>query len=259
MKFGRGSSHSNEMNRRSPLPSINNNQENVEGKGRRRDPETGPTGHIMLSYEHGSAELVRKVRDSLRECDLPIWFDEENMGSNVFDGMSAAVEDAQLLLVFYSQGYMKSQNCRREFEYSTKLGKPFIPVRVQEKYAPDGWLGLILGNAFYYDISVPNRFNDNLPKLVHEIRKRSGTSLHGPEAALTAVKALAEFSSHRPEKTERTEKQMGTASWSAERVLEWLQQEGLVHLQDSYLLPFQIFSTCTRLSIKILTFFAFTM
>ena len=55
--------------------------------------------------------------------------------------MAEAVENSAAVLVCMSAKYKDSPYCRMEAGYAYKLNKPLIPIRVQPKYEPDGWLG----------------------------------------------------------------------------------------------------------------------
>ena len=63
------------------------------------------------------------------------------MAGSIIDAMATAVEQSAALILCYSEAYKNSANCRQEAQYGFKLGKPLVPVRVQYKFAPDGWLG----------------------------------------------------------------------------------------------------------------------
>lgn len=220
----------------------------------RQELEEKETRHVMLSYEHSSKQVVRGVRDELKKGGVPLWFDEDNMSGNVFDAMAAAVEQASIIVAFFSQGYMKSPNCRRELEYAARLNKPFIPVRVQDKYRADGWLGLLLGNQLYFDISNGSNFTENLPKLMGEIEKtirptkptkpptevvdapkriEPTGSAHGRAPAPAPAPVTENVAAGRPVRI-RSGQERECRTWSVEDVQNWLQNEGLAHLQQPY-------------------------
>ena len=69
------------------------------------------------------------------------------MAGSIIDAMAAAVEQSAVLVVCYSEAYQNSANCRQEAQYGFKLGKPTVFVRLQYKYAADGWLGMGLINS----------------------------------------------------------------------------------------------------------------
>ena len=130
-----------------------------------------PNGHLMISYCWSSKDLVKRVVENLKVLPIEIWFDENEMHGSLLDRMAEAVERSRAVLICYSQDYKGRQNCRSEAQYAYKCKKAIIPVRCQENYDADGWLGLMLGMHLYYDLSSEQSFNANLPKLMDEIKR----------------------------------------------------------------------------------------
>lgn len=56
-----------------------------------------------------------------------------------------------------------------EAEYAYKLNKEFIPIRMQSKYIADGWLGMLLGTKFFYDLTKPNIYESKIKDLLEAI------------------------------------------------------------------------------------------
>jgi hypothetical protein len=67
-----------------------------------------------------------------------------------------------------TEKYKQSPNCQSEAEYAYRLRKPYVPILLQSKYKPDGWLGMLLGTKFYIDFTK-NDYQSNYRKLVNEI------------------------------------------------------------------------------------------
>lgn len=128
------------------------------------------SGHLMISYSWATKDLVKRLQAALKEAGVKLWFDDEEMRGSVLDRMAEAVEGARAVLMCYSQAYKSSSNCRAEAQYAYKLRKPIIPVRCQEQYNADGWLGFIIGSTLYYDVSTDDKFKSNLPKLLENVK-----------------------------------------------------------------------------------------
>ena len=94
---------------------------------------------IMISYNHKYKDYCKKLNEELKKLGYKTWIDLEKMSSNIIDGMANAVETSKVILVCYSTEYKESSNCRAELEYAFSNGKRLVPVRMQEKYPPDGW------------------------------------------------------------------------------------------------------------------------
>ena len=105
------------------------------------------------------------------------------MTGSCLDSMAEGVENAAMVIICYSSAYKASANCRQEAQYTFRIQKPVIPVRVQEKYRADGWLGFLLASELYFDMCSPDKLDENLPKLIKEIQlrlKSAGVSGPGP-------------------------------------------------------------------------------
>lgn len=61
--------------------------------------------------------------------------------------------------MFHSHAYT-------EAEYAHRLNKRMVPIRLQPKYTPDGWLAFMLGNTFFYDLSKPAEYDNSFQKFV---------------------------------------------------------------------------------------------
>ena len=59
-----------------------------------------------------------------------------------------------------------------EAEYTFQLRKDIIPLRLQPKYQPDGWLGALAGNRLYFDFSMEEKFNASVGALIKELGER---------------------------------------------------------------------------------------
>ena len=56
-----------------------------------------------------------------------------------------------------------------ECEYASKRRKPIVPLLLQHRYDPDGWLGIIKGTKLHFDFSVEEKFESSLQGLFKEI------------------------------------------------------------------------------------------
>lgn len=124
--------------------------------------------HIMFSYNHDSKDLVYKICQNLQSLGYRTWMDIDNMHGSTLDCMAHAIEQAYVMVICMSEKYKQSPNCQSEAEYAYRLKKPIIPILLQSKYKPDGWLGILAGTKLYIDFTK-NDFESNYKKLVKEI------------------------------------------------------------------------------------------
>ena len=63
-----------------------------------------------------------------------------------------------------------------EAEYTFQLRKDYIPLMMQKRYRPDGWLGAILGAKLFFDFSGKYPFDKSMQGLLKELRGRGQAS-----------------------------------------------------------------------------------
>lgn len=100
--------------------------------------------HIMISYNRDSRELCAKIKEELEKSKFKVWIDFEEIHGSSLESMARAVEDSMCVLLCMTEKYKMSPFCRAEAEYTFQLGKPYIPLIMQENYKPDGWLGRLV-------------------------------------------------------------------------------------------------------------------
>ncbi|KAL3859212.1 hypothetical protein ACJMK2_009441 [Sinanodonta woodiana] len=126
-------------------------------------PWTGP--HIMISYNWDNQKEIMKIRDYLVDHGYNVWLDVDHMHTYMLEAMAEAVQQAFVVLVCFTEKYKNSQNCRLEAEYAFHLKKEIIPLKMQNGYNPDGWLGILLGIKLYYEFAGNFEFDNVLEKL----------------------------------------------------------------------------------------------
>jgi hypothetical protein len=157
----------------------------------------GTQQHIMLSYSWSKNKPhVIALGKKLRDLGYDVWRDEE--GSNIFPSMQGDIEDAMAeaiqksyaMVVFVSQQYKESVNCRAEAKYArAREANGFLKliyVMVDENYhtrssprAVDGWLGFMVGSDLWYPLWQMNQVEQTaraIADLVGEHAKNNGSS-----------------------------------------------------------------------------------
>lgn len=195
-----------------------------------------PTGHVMISYNWGVKSDVIKIKDRLKACGYKVWIDIEQMSGSTLDAMASAIEQAAIVIVVFTQQYKMSPSCRSEAEYCYKMGKPFIPVRLQQKYIADGWLGIILGTRLFYDLTKPVEWEETFEKLCAEINRMVGLQKK-KSSSLAELKSVDETDRAGPRlanggtlmgsPSSDANAQFAASTWSEDDVEKWLCQCGL--------------------------------
>ena len=192
-------------------------------------------GHIMLSYNWGTKELVRKLKKELQVAGLKTWMDEENLGpGDLYEALAEAVENSKYVLFCYSEGYKKSAACRSEAEYADKLGKSVLFVRCQKCYKPDGWLGFMLGNKLYYDVTGDDaKFKSVFKQIIDHLNKLNSPTNTPTVSQPKSISAIPEKSSSKQDKENSAADLTDPAwtKWSVKEVQCWLEITNLQFAQ----------------------------
>lgn len=188
--------------------------------------------HIMISYCHKDKKNALKLFEILKAKNYKIWFDETNMSEhgNVFEGMASAVENSCLILVCFSESYRISDNCKREACYASALKKNIIPIRMQPKYKPDGWLGLLINQELFFDLSSTT-LKESDP-IVEKVLDRINNALNEKQIVQDTQKTKSIESSTKDKSIKETgsnqsEVKDNILKWQNENVKVWLHQSGL--------------------------------
>ena len=122
----------------------------------------------MISYNKESRANCVLIKEALERLGKTCWMDIDDMRDNTIDSMENAVKQSSCVLICYTEKYFESDNCKAEAEYTWKINKPFVPIKMQQGYEPKGWLSFILGNKLLIDINK-YRFDEFIQKLNQQI------------------------------------------------------------------------------------------
>ncbi|XP_033750309.1 uncharacterized protein LOC117334666 [Pecten maximus] len=180
--------------------------------------------HIMISYNWADQRMLLKVRDCLQEVGYKVWMDVDNMEGDILDAMARAVENAHIVLMCYSEKYKESKNCRTEAQYAYQVSKEIIPVLMQTKYKPDGWLGILVGSKLFYEFTNKYPFENKMKELIRELENRFRImSKKDPTPKLQSVVSAKLMQG----KQEDLAKKTLMISWSKNDLDEWLSKNKL--------------------------------
>lgn len=84
--------------------------------------------HIVISYNWGHQEVVKKIYESLKNENIKVWMNVDNMQGCIVDDMANAIEQADIVLVCYSSKYRNSYNCRAGMYCSLSEFKKHINI-----------------------------------------------------------------------------------------------------------------------------------
>eukprot|EP00808_Paulinella_micropora_P029771 g50912.t1 len=128
--------------------------------------------HLMISYQWGSQDLVKKIHKELVARGVRMWLDiAGGMKGNINSAMAEGVEGAAAILPVMTEAYQKSRNCQKELNYADACALPMIPVMAQSNWKQSGWLGVMTAGALWTDFTDPGRLDSSIQALLNEIRE----------------------------------------------------------------------------------------
>eukprot|EP01047_Picozoa_sp_COSAG01_P096311 COSAG01_NODE_26833_length_701_cov_3062.495017_1_plen_225_part_01 len=159
--------------------------------------------HVMLSYNWGHQDVIKRINAALKARDYVVWIDIEKMQGSTVEAMADAVEDAAVVCYGISNAYKESVNCRMEAQYAFQQQKEMVPLMLEEGYRAKGWLGMILGMRLWYGfygttLASEGAFESKVEELCRELGERGtraasqttiGTVAAPPSAQDSAAKA----------------------------------------------------------------------
>jgi hypothetical protein len=133
--------------------------------------------HIMFSYSWKQKGRVRHIYDIIEEHfpNVPKWIDINQMQGNIIEAMGDAVEKSFLIIIFLSNDYKNSKNCKTESELIIGKQKKYLLVLIDQDYPflekneNENWLSKMFKNQFYIDLTDMEQNNLNkLKELVYK-------------------------------------------------------------------------------------------
>ena len=90
-------------------------------------------GQLFISYAREDKPLVAGVVRGLRQLGKDVWLDEQmHAGQAWWDEILEHVRDCDVFLQVISRAALESEACDRERKYARGLGKPLLPILVDD-------------------------------------------------------------------------------------------------------------------------------
>jgi TolB protein len=132
-----------------------------------------PSSNFFMSYSREDANLQKRVAAGLRERDINIWVDVENLipGSPAWEReIERAIRSAAGIVVLLSPPANNSEWVRREISFAEDNGKRIFPVLVHGD--EDDSIPLRL--ASHQRVDLRRDFNDGLDELAYALKEYLG-------------------------------------------------------------------------------------
>ena len=192
-------------------------------------------GQVMLSYEWRTQQQVLRLRDILMEQGFTVWMDVDRMMGSTLEAMAIAIEQSDAIIMCVTHRYKESQACRTEAEYAYSRKKKLVPVMMEKGYAPDGWLGIIMGTKLYYNMHTVDEMSENVMGVIGEVRTvhQSLGRAMGLTAPSSSPDAPSTSSAGAATRRAPAEKKVNVPA-DAETMTSWLEERGLQRYAISF-------------------------
>ena len=88
---------------------------------------------VFVSYARQDEERVKDLAHKLTVADHEVWFDQElRGGQNWWDIILDNIETSHLVIFVVSPSSVRSRACNLEVTYANDLGRPILPIMVQQ-------------------------------------------------------------------------------------------------------------------------------
>lgn len=95
--------------------------------------------YIFVSYAHADDEEVYPIIEELDRRGYRVWYDEGITPGKVWaDVIGKHVMECQIMLLFISENYIKSENCEDEWSFAKSENKNFVCVMLHPTHLPAG-------------------------------------------------------------------------------------------------------------------------
>ena len=151
---------------------------------------------VFLSHDWGTNksnhERVKKLVPRLRQRNIEVWFDDDDMQGEIVDAMTKGIDMCDVFLAFLTSNYIakvngkkKEDNARKEFRYACNRAKEMVGIRFDTKVPSkthewEGVVGDALAGWFYVDMAYEHISDTQMDDLALRIRQaiQSGKGRH---------------------------------------------------------------------------------
>jgi len=89
--------------------------------------------YVFISYAHKDAEIVLPCVEAMRKAGINIWYDDGiEAGSEWPEFIAERVMGCEKFVLFVSEAYMASQNCKRELNFAISRAKDILSIYIGE-------------------------------------------------------------------------------------------------------------------------------
>lgn len=89
--------------------------------------------YVFISYSHRDEDKVLPSIDAMKNCGISLWYDERiQAGSEWPEFVAEKLLSCSLFVLFVSNNYINSQNCKRELNYAISKKKTILSIFIED-------------------------------------------------------------------------------------------------------------------------------
>lgn len=123
--------------------------------------------HVYICFAEENREIVQRITDRLKRANLSLVLPKNSNLESALKNQEnryRGIVQSTLFLFVLSEASKSCQQCRSETQYAAYLKKPIIPVIVQTKFKPSGWMDKFTDKLFF-DFGGKRDFEINIELL----------------------------------------------------------------------------------------------
>ena len=130
---------------------------------------------ISYAWEKATNDFVVKLKTDLEAKGLQIFLDKHDIlpGDNIQHEVAKGINEADGIIIVYSERYPVSQWCSQELQMAQNLGKKVFPIRrIKGPYQRN--VNLPIGGILYANFTLDNEveYQNSLASLIKGIEKK---------------------------------------------------------------------------------------
>jgi TIR domain len=142
-------------------------------------------GGVFVCHASQDAGMAQRAVAALEAAGVPCWIAPRDIdaGENYTQAILEALDAARAIVLVFSSATNESPHVTRELETAVGIGRPIIPVRL-EQVEPSASLRYFIGTSQWLDVG--GAADDWSPTLVRAVRRAIGQDT-GPTPVVRAV------------------------------------------------------------------------
>ena len=109
--------------------------------------------YLFISYSHRNSPAVFSIVRHMQKDGYLCWIDRRLQGGSRWsDELARRIDGCACFVLFISDSYLQSENCKDEWAYAKDRGRPVLPIRLDSTELPkDMKLGIGRIQSLFYD------------------------------------------------------------------------------------------------------------